>query len=216
MPGYTKLFSSIVTSSLWQEDSDTKVVWITMLALKEKDGIVRTTIPGLARISGVSIEKTKECIEKFQQPDPYSRSQECEGRKIRTVDGGYFLINADKYRKLLNEEERREYKKLKQREYRQRDKQNKIHFSLEDFKNEGFKIGLADAESELAYRYASGRGIEIDNLSDWLVYWRNNKYKHEKPAEQKSDIPPVQLNAQGLTPRQEFLKNIGDPDYKNK
>ncbi len=32
---YTKLFHSIVTSTIWRETDPTRIVWITMLALAE-------------------------------------------------------------------------------------------------------------------------------------------------------------------------------------
>ena len=122
MSGYTKLFATIITSSIWQEDLETKVVWITLLALKNKDGIAETTLPGLAHLSGVSLDKTEKIIEKFQNPDKYSRSADYEGRRIQLVDGGFLLLNHEKYRQLLSNEERREYYRRKQAEHRKKKK----------------------------------------------------------------------------------------------
>ena len=124
MNGFTKLFSSIVTSTIWQEDSDTKVVWVTMLALVNADGFVDTTIPGLANIANVSVEKTREAIAKFESPDPDSRTIDHDGRRIAKVDNGWFLLNHAKYRKMRNPEERKEYMRKYMKEYRKQNVKN--------------------------------------------------------------------------------------------
>jgi hypothetical protein len=53
-------------------------------------------------------------------PDPDSRTEDYEGRRIEVVDGGWRLINHAKYRAKMSEAERLEYKRRKQAEYRQR------------------------------------------------------------------------------------------------
>lgn len=120
--GFTKLFSDIVTSSIWSEDNETRIVWITLLAIAGPDGIARAAMPSLARVAGVSLEKTGQALDKFQQPDQYSRSQENEGRRIQRVEGGWLLLNYQRYRSGLNSDERREYKRIKQQQYRSKRK----------------------------------------------------------------------------------------------
>ena len=118
MTGYTKLFGSIVASTIWREDNDTRIVWITMLALANKDGIVEASIPGLADLSRVSVDKCRIAITKLESPDEDSRTKENEGRRIRPVDGGWLLLNHAKYRAKLNADERREYFRIKKQEQR--------------------------------------------------------------------------------------------------
>lgn len=120
--GYTKLFSEIITSSIWQEPNDSKVMWITILALKGRDQICRATIPALAKYSDTTLERCEEIMEKFQSPDKYSNSQEYEGRRIRRVDGGWLVLNGEKYRDKMNPEEVREYNRVKKQEERARKK----------------------------------------------------------------------------------------------
>jgi hypothetical protein len=91
MSGYTKLFSSIITSTIWGEDSDTKVVWITLLAMKDRNGEVKSTIPGLARLAGVPRECVDKAIAKFLAPDPDSRTKDFDGRRIQEIDGGWIV-----------------------------------------------------------------------------------------------------------------------------
>lgn len=93
---YTVLKSSIVNSSIWNEDSDTRVIWITMLALRNKDGEVFASIGGLAHQARVSREKTIEAVNKFLAPDPDSSSKENEGRRIVEIAGGWRLLNHER------------------------------------------------------------------------------------------------------------------------
>jgi hypothetical protein len=110
MTGYTKLFGSIVASTIWDEDPWTKIIWITMLAMSNADGTVEGSIPGLAHLARVGIPETEAALKKLLAPDPHSRTKEHEGRRIATIDGGWLILNRTKYREKMNEDERREYK----------------------------------------------------------------------------------------------------------
>lgn len=120
MTGYTKLFSSIVTSTVWGEPDHVRLVWITLLALSNRDGIVEASIPGLAKMAGVALEDCEAALQRLEGPDKYSRTKDFEGRRIAPVDGGWQLINHRKYRDKLSKEERTEYNRVKQQESRQR------------------------------------------------------------------------------------------------
>lgn len=122
---YTKLFQSILDSTVWQEPLAVKVVWITMLAMTDRQGRVSASVPGLARRAGVSLQECELALEKFRSPDPYSRTQDHEGKRIADIDGGWLLLNHEKYRSMMGLEERREYQRIKQAEYRRRRRQNK-------------------------------------------------------------------------------------------
>lgn len=117
---YVKLFSRIVTSSMWSEDSDTRVVWVTMMALANQYGEVMASIPGLARTANVTVEKCQEALAKFLAPDPFSRTKAHEGKRVGEIPGGWRLLNWDLYRELMSLEERREYKRVKEAERRER------------------------------------------------------------------------------------------------
>jgi hypothetical protein len=98
MGGFTKLFNTIITSSIWGEDDKTRIVWITMLALQDADGKVDAAIPGLADMARVSLEDCRKALQILLNPDPDSRSKEYEGRRIKEIDGGWLILNAEKYR----------------------------------------------------------------------------------------------------------------------
>src|SRR5579872_828450 len=117
---FTKLFSSITKSTVWCESSDVRIVWITMLAMADQDGIIHASVPGLAHEARVSVQVTREALRLFQEPDPDSRTKTNEGRRIAEVDGGWVLLNHGKYRTLRNADERRAYKAKKERERREK------------------------------------------------------------------------------------------------
>src|SRR6266446_6345553 len=107
--GFTKLFNTIVTSTIWQEDDKTRIVWITMLAIADADGVVSASIPGLASVANVSVDAARAAVKNLLSTDPDSRAKDFEGRRIEEVDGGWHVLNYIKYRRMLNAEERREY-----------------------------------------------------------------------------------------------------------
>ena len=109
--GYTKLFNEIVSSTIWGEPHTTRIVWITMLAMRNRQNIVEASIPGLAHAARVSLQECLDALLLLSSPDSYSRSKEHEGRRIREVDGGWTILNGDKYRDKMSIDERREYQK---------------------------------------------------------------------------------------------------------
>ena len=118
MSGYTKLFSSIVASTIWRADDKTRILWITLLALSDSDGFVAASIPGLADLARMSIEDCEQGLQKLQQPDLYSRTPDHEGRRIEVNDGGWLILNRAKYRDLIPDEQRRERNRIRQQKHR--------------------------------------------------------------------------------------------------
>jgi hypothetical protein len=122
MAGYTKLFNSILASTIWREDDKTRIIWITMLAMADKNGLVEASIPGLADMARITVDECEASLLKLSSPDKYSRTPEHEGRRIMAVAGGWSLLNHAKYRAKMGADERREYLRLKKRESRERHK----------------------------------------------------------------------------------------------
>jgi hypothetical protein len=120
---YTKLHESILTSTIWGEDSDTRVVWVTMLAMANEHGEVESTIPGLARIACVPIEKARAAIDKFMSPDPDSRTPDNEGRRLAKIDGGWLLLNHELYRLKCSKDDKRNQAAIRQNRKRDKEKQ---------------------------------------------------------------------------------------------
>jgi hypothetical protein len=153
---FTKLFSSITASTVWCEDPETKVVWITMLAMSDRLGRVSGSIPGLAAMARVSVDATRRALDKFLSPDPDSRSKEVEGRRIEVIDGGWRLINYKKYREMRDEEERKQYKAEWARESRQKRRQSGQSVDTVDRDRPLYTNAEADAEAD-AYKNSEKR-----------------------------------------------------------
>jgi hypothetical protein len=116
--GFTKLFSSIINSTIWREDDKTRIVWITMLAMADSKGNIWAAIPGLADAAKVSIGDCERAVEKFKGPDKYSRTKEHDGRRIIEIDGGFNILNYAKYREKYRNKDRRDYFRTKKQEER--------------------------------------------------------------------------------------------------
>ena len=98
MSGFTKLFSSIVTSSIWVEDDVILRVWIALLATADSEGRVEGSVPGFANLARVSPEQMRTAIELLSSPDPDSRTPDHEGRRIEAIEGGWQILNYSAYR----------------------------------------------------------------------------------------------------------------------
>lgn len=91
--GYTKLFSDLVDSSIWDEDPKTCKVWVTLLALANWEGYIRGSVSWLARKARVDLQSCREALDKFAAPDPHSRTPDNEGRRIEVLPDGWLLLN---------------------------------------------------------------------------------------------------------------------------
>jgi hypothetical protein len=145
MSGYTKLFNSILASTIWRENDKTRLVWITLLAMSDKDGICEGSVPGLADFARVTVAECEAALEVLSSPDKYSRTSEHEGRRIETLDGtGWRLLNHAKYRAKMSEDERREYNRQKQAEHRAKLKAETVNDS------QTLSNGVNDGQSQSA------------------------------------------------------------------
>ena len=123
MAGYTKLFNSLVASTIWREDDKTRIVWITMLALKDERHVVEASVPGLADLAHVSLADCEKALHRLLAPDKWSRNQEFDGRRIEPVSGGWKILNGEFYRHKMSEDDRRTYQREYKRSYRAAKKQ---------------------------------------------------------------------------------------------
>jgi hypothetical protein len=119
---YVKLFSSILDSTLWDLDAEIVKVFITLLVMADQDGCVMARAPGIARQARVSVEGTKQALALLSAPDPESRSREHEGRRVTETEDGWLILNFEKYRDLMNEEDRKSKAAARQRRYIEKQK----------------------------------------------------------------------------------------------
>lgn len=94
---YAILSSETIHSTLWSESDKVKLLFITMLCLKNRDGIVVSSTDGLAHASRYTLEDTKAALLVLESPDTKDPTQEHEGRRIKKVEGGWLILNHRKY-----------------------------------------------------------------------------------------------------------------------
>lgn len=149
MTGYTKLFGSLIGSTIWREPDHVRIVWITMLAIKDRHHVVEASVPGLADFARVTLPKCEEALEVLKSPDKHSRTKEFDGRRIEEVPGGWRILNGEKYRAKMNADERREANKIYQRRWREKNKAMKVSTSAEERqKVKDFESGKIDQFGE--------------------------------------------------------------------
>lgn len=106
---FNKLFTKILDSSIWLEPNATRIVWITLLAAMDDTGYAHfSAIENLANRARVTNEEAEAAVKCFLSPDPNSADPEFKGRRVERVPGGFQILNAQKYRAIMNREIQRE------------------------------------------------------------------------------------------------------------
>lgn len=108
---YAKIFAQILDSSI-ARDVGLRRMFIDMLILANSDGDVDMTPFAIAQRLVLPEEEVRTQISKLCLPDPDSRSKDMDGRRLVLIDDhrswGWRIVNYDYYRKMVNEEGRRE------------------------------------------------------------------------------------------------------------
>jgi hypothetical protein len=94
-----------------------------MLAMADRHGRVWASVPGLANRARVPVEDCRTALDSFLGPDRDSRTKTNEGRRIEPIDGGWRLLNHEKYREIRDEESIREAKRKYMANRRAKEKQ---------------------------------------------------------------------------------------------
>ena len=177
MPGFTKLYESIIRSSVWSEDDKTRIMWITMLASADQTGHVTGSIPGMAAISRMSVAEAETAIDKLLAPDPYSQTPDKQGARLTIADGGWDVVNHRKYREGRDLEKRREQNRKAQNKFRSKPKvsQSKPQSAQAE----------AEAEAEAVKKKHCAKLAPFEDFwkvypnrrgkADALKWWKRNK-----------------------------------------
>lgn len=116
---FALLWSGILDSSLWLEETkETRLLWVTMLALKDADGKIIMGVVGLEHRSKLTRDEVLEGLKRLSEPDPNDHSGVEEGRRIREIEGGWQIVNHDMYR--FSTEAKREFWRQQKEEQRQK------------------------------------------------------------------------------------------------
>jgi hypothetical protein len=105
------------------------LLFVTLLAMCDRDGIVYGSKAGLTRIAMIDPDQADDAWAAIMAPDPDSsdrmRAPEHEGRRVEEVSGGFRLLNFEYYRGLRNDDERREQNRQAQAKFKAKVSQGK-------------------------------------------------------------------------------------------
>lgn len=124
---YAKIFDSIYDGTL-VEDWRALITFEQMLILCDSEGFIDMTPYAIARRTGIPIEHIEAGIKFLEQPDPNSRTDVEEGRRIARLDPhrawGWRIVNHKKYRDMRTADDRREYMRSYMKDYRKNNQEN--------------------------------------------------------------------------------------------
>lgn len=121
--GYVKLYGDELFGSwVWAQSPEVCKVWVTLMGMADMNGVVDSTVYGIAGIARLPVEVIEEAIAMFMKPNKHSRSQREEGRMIVEHERGWTLVNlADKRDRQTEKQRKDAERKRKWRERTQRD-----------------------------------------------------------------------------------------------
>ena len=126
MKSFCLVWSTLLDSTLWVSGSkESRLVWIALLALKDKKGEVHNTVAGLAHRAIVTFKECQMALEFLSSPDPHSQNKEEGGRRIVAIEGGWRIVSHDKYR--FGSEAARAYWRESKRIQRNKKSSKQVH-----------------------------------------------------------------------------------------
>lgn len=151
---YGKIFASMFHGSMVGQ-RDAQLVFVYLISHADREGHTDANPVEIAALTGIPINDVSDALDLLQRPDPFSRSTEKEGRRIERIGDSWawFIVNYEKYRKIINDEIRREYRRewMKSR----REKAKRVHRELDVNSREPLCTqGEVDVEVE----------VEVENL----------------------------------------------------
>src|SRR5580704_18133792 len=102
MNTWAPVFSKIVDSSLWREDDYVVKVFLSMLAKKDADHVVRANAFMIGEWSKKTEKEALSALRVLASPDTNRiEPQPFDGRRIKKVDGGWLVLNGQFYEDLM-------------------------------------------------------------------------------------------------------------------
>lgn len=100
---YARVFVQILDSSI-AEDFMVRHTFEDLMKVCDISGVVDMTRQALSRRFNVPLDELNRCLEKLEAPDPASRDQDFEGRRIERIDDhrdwGWRILNFKKYEEI--------------------------------------------------------------------------------------------------------------------
>lgn len=203
MTGYTPIFSKIVDSSLWCEPDNVVKIFLTMLAKKDKDNVVRGSAFNISQWAKKTEQEVLEALKILASPDTRRlEPQPFDGRRIEKVEDGWMILNGATYQALMVKINRRAYKTAHEAERRammaeggpeesgeEVKKTRKKFFppTIEECRKKASEIGMKDGDGDhFFYHYqANGWKTGRTSMKDWnasIHKWKCNDYGNKNTS----------------------------------
>lgn len=116
---FGKHFASMYSGSMVGLGADVFAVWGYVIGNTKPPGEVDLNPRIVAAAIGMTAEEVEAAIRVLESEDPKSRNKEHDGRRLVAIGPyRYSVVSWSDYRKIRNDDDRREYNRLKQREHR--------------------------------------------------------------------------------------------------
>lgn len=123
MKFFVPLWTTTLDSSIWMEEDWVFKIWIAMLLLKDPDFIVRCTPFQIAQRARKTEKQVMEALIILSSPDTKRiEEQEYNGARIKAVDDGWMILNAEKYTQMMSAEMKKARNRRSQQAWRDRQK----------------------------------------------------------------------------------------------
>lgn len=164
---FAKVFSQIFDSSI-AEDYNCRRMFMDLLVLADSDGVVDMTPEAISRRTNVPMDEVVKYVKELCQPDAKSRSQLHDGKRLIPLDTnrdwGWIIVNYAHYRKVRDEEARREYFRSAMRKSRKKKKDSVKDNGLTDLTKVNNVQPPASASSSLSASDSKRKAKEISEV----------------------------------------------------
>lgn len=176
---YGKVFGSLYEGSMIGAGVHVFALWPYCLARCDQRGYVEVNPKLAAVVLGCSVTDIESALEYLQRPDPESRSQEEEGRRlVRVGQFAYRVVNYLRYREIRDAEARREY----QREWVKEKRANRQESTGVDGRQPSTKSTKGEGEGDGEGEVKKERGADAPRTppraprfrppseAEWILY----------------------------------------------
>jgi hypothetical protein len=186
---YNRLFTKILDSSIWLEPHTTVRVWITLIATMDEDGFCQfASSRNLARRAIITDAECLQAIATLEAPDAESSDPDNEGRRIERVPGGWYVLNAIKYRAVASREQAKA--STRERATRFREKQivqtgftsvGQVFYARKGFvKTDGLKVAFSHNPqarvAELKKKFPDAHLVATERGDETLMDQRHKEF----------------------------------------
>lgn len=178
MSGYVKLFGSLLASSLMGEALPTRWLFVVMLAMADRDGIVEASVPGLAHLARITIAECEKALAVLAAPDPHSRNPIRDGRRIEATAGGWRLVTYEHFRDKGTSDEAKVKNRARQQRWRDRN-------ALRNAPSRGV-TPVTPSEAAAAAAEVKPRARRAESLPGFAEFWQTFDMRVSKPNAERA------------------------------